>query len=65
MFNSNLTDAEVEANYRRSQGLDTKEVGPKEGLKNLVNSKLRAKGYREIKGDKPKKQLFAILNSLK
>ena len=65
MFFRELSDAEMEANYRRSQGLNTVEKSPKGSLQGLVNSKLRAKGGKELVGDKPNKQLFAILNSLK
>lgn len=55
-----LTDAQVEKQYRMINGLDAVDVGSVALLRKEVNKKLIAHGYKKLKGYISKSQLIAI-----
>jgi len=58
-----LTDEEIQKNYESAMGLNCQDAS-KEFFKRQVESKWKAKGYKNPRADKmPKKQLFAIYQS--
>lgn len=55
-----LSDEEVERQYRVANGLDTKDVGSVALLRKQVNEKLVARGYKKLNGYRSMRDLIAI-----
>lgn len=61
VYNQDMkTDEEIKQEYRRSQGLDSVDIGSVKLLRKHVNKKLKLRGYKLLQGYARKEKLQAI-----